>query len=44
MAFVMAQSDVHPQTPPATTDKIKKIIEEDIKDATIKADLKRCFS
>ncbi|MGO4707605.1 TlpA family protein disulfide reductase [Chryseobacterium sp. 2TAF14] len=41
LAFVMAQSDVHPQTPPATTDKIKKIIEEDIKDATIKADLKK---
>lgn len=41
LAFVMAQSDVHPQTPAATTDKIKKIIEEDIKDATIKADLKK---
>lgn len=41
LAFVMAQSDIHPQTPAATTDKIKKIIEEDIKDATIKADLKK---
>ncbi|SFT84006.1 Thiol-disulfide isomerase or thioredoxin [Chryseobacterium formosense] len=41
LAFVMAQSDMHPQTPAAATDKIKKIIEEDIKDATIKADLKK---
>lgn len=41
LAFVMAQSDIHPQTPAATTDKIKKIIEEDIKDAGIKADLKK---
>jgi len=41
LAFVMAQSDIHPQTPPATVDKIKKIIEEDIKDATVKADLKK---
>ena len=41
LAFVMAQSDIHPQTPAATADKIKKIIEEDIKDATIKADLKK---
>lgn len=41
LAYVMAQSDMHPQTPAATTDKIKKIIEEDIKDSTIKADLKK---
>jgi len=41
LAFVMAQSDIHPQTPATTADKIKKIIEEDIKDATIKADLKK---
>lgn len=41
LAYVMAQSDIHPQTPAAATDKIKKIIEEDIKDATIKADLKK---
>jgi len=41
LAFVMAQADISPQTPAATTDKIKKIIEEDIKDAGIKADLKK---
>ncbi|WP_407404541.1 TlpA family protein disulfide reductase [Chryseobacterium sp.] len=41
LAFVMAQSDIHPTTPAATTDKIKKIIEEDIKDAGIKADVKK---
>ena len=41
LAFVIAQSDINPQTPAATTDKVKKIIEEDIKDATIKADLKK---
>ncbi len=41
LAFVMAQSDIHPQTPAKTTDKIKKIIEEDIKDAGIKADIKK---
>lgn len=41
LAYVMAQSDIHPQTPATTTDKIKKIIEEDIKDAGIKADLKK---
>lgn len=41
LAFVMAQSDIHPQTPAKTTDKIKKIIEEDIKDSTIKEDLKK---
>ncbi|ASW75782.1 TlpA family protein disulfide reductase [Chryseobacterium piperi] len=39
LAFVMAQSDIHPGTPVKTTDKIKKIIDEDIKDATIKNDL-----
>ncbi|MBQ0152491.1 MAG: TlpA family protein disulfide reductase, partial [Chryseobacterium sp.] len=41
LAFVMAQSDIHPTTPAATTDKMKKIIEEDIKDAGIKADVKK---
>ncbi|MFP3599734.1 TlpA family protein disulfide reductase, partial [Chryseobacterium sp. SIMBA_029] len=39
LAFVMAQSDIHPTTPGANIDKIKKIIDTDIKDATIKADL-----
>jgi len=41
LAFVMAQSDIHPSTPDKTTEKIKKIIDEDIKDATIKEDLKK---
>ncbi|WP_228453640.1 TlpA family protein disulfide reductase [Chryseobacterium aquaeductus] len=41
LAFVMAQSDISPQTPAKTSDKIKKIIEEDIKDAGVKADVKR---
>ncbi|WP_419869745.1 TlpA family protein disulfide reductase [Chryseobacterium sp. CT-SW4] len=41
LAFVMAQSDIHPTTPEKTAEKIKKIIDEDIKDATIKADLKK---
>lgn len=41
LAYVMAQSDIHPQTPAGTADKIKKIIEEDIKDSTIKSDLKK---
>lgn len=39
LAFVMAQSDIHPGTPAKTSDKIKKIIDTEIKDATIKADL-----
>ncbi|WP_326981094.1 TlpA disulfide reductase family protein [Chryseobacterium sp. MYb264] len=39
LAFVMAQSDIHPGTPAKTMEKIKKIIDEDIKDATIKKDL-----
>ncbi|MDH6251141.1 thiol-disulfide isomerase/thioredoxin [Chryseobacterium sp. H1D6B] len=39
LAFVMAQSDIHPGTPAAVSDKIKKIIDTDIKDATIKSDL-----
>ncbi|MCW3160249.1 TlpA family protein disulfide reductase [Chryseobacterium oryctis] len=39
LAFVMAQSDIHPGSPVKTIDKIKKIIDEDIKDATIKKDL-----
>ncbi|GAB0156776.1 hypothetical protein CHRYSEOSP005_20430 [Chryseobacterium sp. Alg-005] len=41
LAFVMAQSDIHPTTPEKTVEKIKKIIDEDIKDATIKNDLKK---
>ena len=41
LAYVMAQSDMHPDTPSVTSDKIKKIIEEDIKDASVKADLKK---
>jgi thiol-disulfide isomerase/thioredoxin len=39
LAFVMAQSDIHPGMPAKVADKIKKIIDEDIKDATIKSDL-----
>ncbi|MEF9477141.1 TlpA disulfide reductase family protein [Chryseobacterium sp. 1B4] len=39
LAFVMAQADIHPTTPAANIDKIKKIIDSDIKDATIKSDL-----
>ena len=39
LAFVMAQTDIHPMTPAANIDKIKKIIDSDIKDATIKSDL-----
>ncbi|WP_345991773.1 TlpA disulfide reductase family protein [Chryseobacterium sp. Chry.R1] len=41
LAFVMAQSDIHPGSPAKVTDKIKKIIDEDIKDATIKNDLNK---
>ncbi|WP_034753229.1 TlpA family protein disulfide reductase [Chryseobacterium daeguense] len=41
LAFVMAQSDIHPGSPQKTVEKIKKIIDEDIKDATIKEDLKK---
>lgn len=41
LAFVMAQSDIHPTTPAKTAEKVKKIIDEDIKDATIKEDLKK---
>lgn len=39
LAFVMAQADIHPTTPSKNIDKIKKIIDTDIKDATIKSDL-----
>ncbi|SMC53933.1 TlpA family protein disulfide reductase [Chryseobacterium sp. YR221] len=39
LAFVMAQTDIHPTTPANRIDKIKKIIDSDIKDATIKSDL-----
>jgi len=41
LAFVMAQSDIHPGAPEKTIDKIKKIIDTDIKDAAIKEDLKK---
>jgi thiol-disulfide isomerase/thioredoxin len=41
LAFVMAQSDIHPGSPEKTVEKIKKIIDTDIKDATIKEDLKK---
>ncbi|MFC3159532.1 Thiol-disulfide isomerase or thioredoxin [Chryseobacterium arachidis] len=41
LAFVMAQSDIHPGAPEKTIEKIKKIIDTDIKDATIKEDLKK---
>ncbi|MCJ7933474.1 MAG: TlpA family protein disulfide reductase [Chryseobacterium sp.] len=39
LAFVMAQADIHPTTPPNKIEKIKKIIDTDIKDATIKNDI-----
>jgi thiol-disulfide isomerase/thioredoxin len=41
LAFVMAQSDIHPGSPDKTVEKIKKIIDTDIKDAGIKEDLKK---
>lgn len=41
LAFVMAQSDIVPSAPEKTIEKVKKIIDEDIKDATIKSDLKK---
>jgi len=41
LAFVMAQSDIHPGSPEKTIEKIKKIIDTDIKDANIKEDLKK---
>ncbi len=41
LAFVMAQSDIHPGAPEKTVEKIKKIIDTDIKDNTIKEDLKK---
>jgi thiol-disulfide isomerase/thioredoxin len=41
LAFVMAQSDIHPGSPEKTIEKIKKIIDTDIKDAGIKEDLKK---
>ena len=41
LAFVMAQSDIHPGSPEKTVEKIKKIIDTDIKDAAIKEDLKK---
>lgn len=39
LAFVMAQADIHPTSPAKNIDKIKSIIDTDIKDATIKSDL-----
>lgn len=39
LAFVMAQADIHPTTTTANIDKIKKLIDTDINDATIKSDL-----
>ncbi|MCS4303907.1 TlpA disulfide reductase family protein [Chryseobacterium sp. BIGb0232] len=39
LAFVMAQTDIHPTSTTANLDKIKKLIDTDIKDATIKSDL-----
>jgi thiol-disulfide isomerase/thioredoxin len=41
LAYVMAQSDIHPGSPEKTVEKIKKIIDADIKDAGIKEDLKK---
>ncbi|WP_299176111.1 thioredoxin-like domain-containing protein [uncultured Chryseobacterium sp.] len=41
LAYVMAQSDIVPGAPEKTVEKIKKIIDEDIKDATVKSDLKK---
>lgn len=41
LAFVMAQSDIVPQTPANVVDKVKKIIETDIKDKAIQDDLKK---
>jgi len=40
LGFVLAQ-DIHPTSQPKTIDKIKKIIDTDIKDATIKSDLNK---
>ncbi|WP_238584529.1 TlpA family protein disulfide reductase [Chryseobacterium sp. Leaf180] len=41
LAFVIAQADILPQTPAKNVDKVKKIIEEDIKDKTVQEDLKK---
>ncbi|MBW8361988.1 MAG: TlpA family protein disulfide reductase [Kaistella sp.] len=41
LAYVMAQSDIQPATPKETQEKIAKIIENDIKDADVKKDLKK---
>jgi len=41
LAYVMAQSDIHPGSPAKTVEKIKKIIDADIKDSTVKEDLKK---
>ena len=41
LAFVMAQSDINPSATKETNDKLAVIIDKDIKDATIKKDLKK---
>lgn len=41
LAFVMAQSDISPDQSKENNDKIAKIIDAEIKDATIKKDLKK---
>jgi thiol-disulfide isomerase/thioredoxin len=41
LAFVMSNSDINPATTPENAAKIKKIIEEKIKDSNIKKDLER---
>jgi peroxiredoxin len=40
LAYIITQADLQPTAPEATHAKIAKIIDEDIKDATIKKDLK----
>ena len=41
LAFVIAQSDMHLGTPAKTSAKITEIIEKDIKDSSVKEDLKK---
>lgn len=41
LAFVMAQSDIRPDSSKETSEKIAKIIDTDVKDANVKKDLKR---
>lgn len=40
LAFVLAQSDIHPGAPKKDTEKVSKLIEDNIKDAAVKKDLK----